>query len=357
MSSVTILIEKYGTGHAVAAVEKGVLIDFLVDPMDPDKQSPVGSIVTARLNSTQKGINGTFVTLPNHKKGFLKSTGSFPSHSIIPVYIDLLAESHKAQPVNEKIILKGRYIILTPKKPGINISRQIKSEIDRERLLNTLSKFERHLPENCGLIFRSQAINVKTQDLIREIDQKIHDYRLILEDDLSEPRVIIEPKKAREQAMDDWGFAQTSALVEDVSCFDRYGVWEQVSKFLKNRVNLDNGGFLMIETTSAFNTVDINTGSDVSYAGALKTNLFAMRELPRQLEIRGLGGKIVVEFAPLSKKDRTKIESELKKSLGKYKSKSIVVGWTKLGNLELQKKRHKIPIFDALRSDTRFDIF
>ena len=71
----------------------------------------------------------------------------------------------------------------------------------------------------------------------------------------------------------------------------------------------------MIETTSALTAVDINTGADVSYAGALKTNLLAVRELPRQLEIRGLGGKIVVDFAPLSKKDRSKIEFELIKEL------------------------------------------
>ena len=109
-------------------------------------------------------------------------------------------------------------------------------------------------------------------------------------------------------------------------------------------------------STSALIAVDINTGTDVSYAGALKTNLLAMRELPRQLEIRGLGGKIVVEFAPLSKKDRAKIETELNKALEKYNSKSMVVGWTKLGNLEIQKKRSKLPIFEALKTDGRFDI-
>ena len=94
--------------------------------------------------------------------------------------------------------------------------------------------------------------------------------------------------------------------------------------------------------------VDVNTGSDLSYAGALKTNLFAMKELPRQLEIRGIGGKIVVEFAPLKKNDRIKIESELKTALNFYNSQCTVVGWTKLGNLELQKKRDKQPISKLL---------
>ena len=355
MSSFTILIEKYGLGHAVAAVQGGGLIDFLIDPLDSQNQSSVGSVVTVRVNSTQKGINGTFVTLPNLKKGFLKRTKNISNHSIIPVYIDSIAESHKAQPVTEKIILKGRYVILTPNKPGINISRQIQSEVNRTQLLNILPDLKKSLPENCGLIYRSKAIHVKTHDLIKEIYEKIDEYKLIIEDNLSEPRVIIEPKKARELALEEWDFAQTFSVVEDDSCFDRYGVWEQVSNFLKNRVNLENGGFMIIETTSALITVDINTGADISYAGALKTNLFAIRELPRQLAIRGLGGKIVVEFAPLSKNDRTKVESELRWALKKYSNKIIVVGWTKLGNLEIQKKRHKLPIFKALRADARFD--
>ena len=356
MSSFIILIEEYGFGHAVAAIEKGFLVDFFIDPLDPEKQFLVGSVVTAKLDRVQKGINGTFVTLPNQKKGFLKNTKKLAKHSVIPVYIDLVVEPHKAQPVNDKIILKGRFIILTPNKPGINISRQIKSEVERARLFAILPKLKQSLPENCGLIFRSQAVNAGEQDLIEEITEKIFKCRLILDDDLSEPRVIIEPKKARERALQEWQFADKFSLVEEASCFDRYGVWEQVSMFLENRVSLDNGGFLMIETTSALIAVDINTGTDVSYAGALKTNLLAMRELPRQLEIRGLGGKIVVEFAPLSKKDRAKIETELNKALEKYNSKSMVVGWTKLGNLEIQKKRSKLPIFEALKTDGRFDI-
>ena len=312
--------------------------------------------MTVKLNNSQKGINGTFVTLPNQKKGFLKNTIRFSRHTIMPVYIDTIAESHKAQPVNEKIILKGRYVILTPNKPGINISRKIKSEVDRMWLFEILPKLKYNLPTNCGLIFRSQAVNANTQDLVEEITKKINECELILRDDLSEPRVLIEPIKARERAFQEWDFTDNFTLVEEAACFDRFGIWEQVSTFLKNRFNLDNGGFLMIETTSALTAVDINTGADVSYAGALKTNLLAVRELPRQLEIRGLGGKIVVDFAPLSKKDRSKIEFELIKELKNYNSKSIIVGWTKLGNLEIQKKRSKLPILDALRTDGRFDV-
>ena len=188
--------------------------------------------------------------------------------------------------------------------------------------------------------------------LIEEVKEKMQLYSIILNDNLSEPKVLVAPFKARELAMVEWSFSETHSIVEEPSCFDQFGVWEQISEFLQSRVSLENGGFLMIEPTSALVAVDINTGSDVSYAGALKTNLLGVKELPRQLKVRGIGGKIIVEFAPLSKRDRPKIEIEFKKALEKTRIECIVVGWTKLGNLELQKKRDKQPIIEILKKDS-----
>ena len=356
MSEFLVLVEEYGTGHAVAAVKQGILIDFLIDASDPEECSLVGSIMAGKLNQPQKGINGTFVTLPGNKMGFLRGKQNATEHSIVLVYSGISAEAHKAQPLSTKLLFKGRYIILTPERPGINISRKIKSADKRKALCEGLVKFEDSLPDGCGIIIRSEASTADLKDIIQEIEEKLLQYALVLKDDLSKPRVIIEPIKARERAILDWNYAEPALFIEEDSCFDAFGVWEQVSDFLKTRVVLENGGFLMIEPTSALVAVDVNTGSDLSYAGALKTNLLAMKDLPRQLEIRGLGGKIVVEFAPLSKKDRLKVETELKTALQSYKSKYVLVGWTKLGNLELQKNRQKQSISDILRNDNRFSV-
>ena len=348
LTNFIILIEEYGSGHAIAALEKGKLIDFLVDPIDEDRASMIGSIMSARLNNTIKGINGTFVTLPEGKKGFLKGLHKLPPHSIVPVYIGTNTERHKAQPVTTKLILKGRYIILTPGSSGINISRTIKSELVRKKIFDGLSALEKELPKECGVIVRSQAEGTDMSNLIQEVRDKLYQYNNVLKDDFSELKVLVSPFKVRELAILEWRFPEVHSIIEEASCFDRFGVWEQISQLILSRVPLENGGFLMIEPTSALVAIDVNTGSDVTYAGALKTNLLGVKELPRQLKIRGLGGKIVLEFAPLSKKDRQKIETELKKALDQTRTECIVVGWTKLGNLELQKKRDRLPIAEIL---------
>ena len=351
LTNFTILIEEHGVGHAIAALENGQIIDFLADPVDQEKASMIGSVMLAKLNNPIKGINGSFVTLPEGKKGFLKGLHKLPPHSIVPVYVGTNTERHKAQPVTTKLILKGRNIILTPGSPGMNISRAIKSEVTRKNLLDGLSQLEKDLPKGCGLIVRSRAEGTDILNLIEEVKEKLLQYNKVLNDSFSEPKILIAPLKARELAMLEWSFSEPHSIIEEPSCFDQFGVWEQISKFLVSRVTLENGGFLMIEPTSALVAVDINTGSDVSYSGALKTNLLGVKELPRQLKIRGLGGKVVLEFAPLSKKDRPKIEIELKKALDKNRTECIIVGWTKLGNLELQKKREKQPIVEILKKD------
>ena len=68
------------------------------------------------------------------------------------------------------------------------------------------------------------------------------------------------------------------------------------------------------------------------------------RDLPRQLRLRGLGGQVVVDPAPMPKKDRRQVESALKAALKKDAVETIVVGWTNLGLLELQRKRDRVPV-------------
>ncbi len=62
----------------------------------------------------------------------------------------------------------------------------------------------------------------------------------------------------------------------------------------------------------------------------------------------GLGGQIVIDFAPSPKKDRRTIEAALNAAFKKGGIDTIVVGWTTMGNFELQRKRERIPLSELL---------
>ena len=116
---------------------------------------------------------------------------------------------------------------------------------------------------------------------------------------------------------------------------------------LRNKiVDLASGGNLIIEKTQAFVAIDINTSKNNSLSSALKVNIEAIREIPRQLRLRGLGGKIIIETGPLLKKHRKKIEEVLSKS-ALYSDKLKIVGWSNLGNLELEMPRSRCPLNDS----------
>ena len=62
------------------------------------------------------------------------------------------------------------------------------------------------------------------------------------------------------------------------------------------------GGYLVIQHMEAFTIIDVNTGkyvgsSSQSFADVvLRTNMEAAREVARQMQLRNLGGIIIVDF-------------------------------------------------------------
>ena len=105
---------------------------------------------------------------------------------------------------------------------------------------------------------------------------------------------------------------------------------------------------MYVEPTRALVAVDVNTGGDTSPAAGLKANLAAARELPRQLRLRGLGGQITLDLAPMAKKDRRGFETALRAAFRKDGVETALVGWTPLGHYELQRKRDRVALSEVL---------
>ena len=126
--------------------------------------------------------------------------------------------------------------------------------------------------------------------------------------------------------------------------FDENGVLEAVDALLSPRVALPGGGHMMIEPTRALIAVDVNTGPDTSPAASLKANIAAARDLPRQLRLRGLGGQVVVDFAPMPKKDRATLEQQIRVAFKGEAAETSLAGWTPLGMFELVRKRDRVAL-------------
>jgi ribonuclease G len=134
--------------------------------------------------------------------------------------------------------------------------------------------------------------------------------------------------------------------------FEDRGLSEEIASALVPRVALEGGGALIIEHTAAATVIDVDSGSTNGRrdprAAALATNLAAAAAVARQVQLRSLAGPIVVDFIGMRhREDRLKVEGALAAALA-GDGDSEVLGWTRLGHLELVRKRRHAPISELL---------
>ena len=126
--------------------------------------------------------------------------------------------------------------------------------------------------------------------------------------------------------------------------FDIYGVERGIQNALEKRVNLKSGGYLIIEQTEAMTTIDINTGAFVGHRNLdetiFNTNIEATKAIAQQLQLRNLGGIIIIDFIDMQTDEhRSRVIESLEEALSKDRVKTNVNGFTQLGLVEMTRKR------------------
>ena len=140
-----------------------------------------------------------------------------------------------------------------------------------------------------------------------------------------DPALLMPAPTAEMKAWRNWVNPDPDEVIKETNSFETMGIWDHIEKLKHSKSKLPNGASMIIEPTSAFVAVDVNTGNDFSLSAGLKANLAVAKELPNQLSLRGLGGQIIIDFAPSPKKDRKLIETALNSSFRKGKIDTVVV--------------------------------
>lgn len=344
MKGTSVFLDHVAGRAAAARVVDGRLEDFLVDP-PADGPVPVGTIYRAVVDRPVKGQGGVFVRLPEGQTGFLRQPKGLSAGQSILVQTTGFAEPGKALPMTLRLLFKSKYAIVTPDAPGLNVSRQIRDE-DRRVELKHLADAAM---EDCahGLILRSEAAGATEDEIAADISAVRSLAETILAETAGDPERLLDGADSHALAWREWGVPDE--VVTEAGCFADRGVLDALAEALSPELPLPGGGGLVVEPTRALVAVDVNTGTDFSPAAALKANIEAARALPRSLRLRGLGGQIAVDFAPLSKKDRRQVEQVLRTAFRSDPVETALIGWTPLGHFEIQRKRERLPIDRAIR--------
>lgn len=342
MSGHVVVLGKLGEKDAAALLVDGQLEDLLVDPVGTAAFAP-GAILRGRVGRMVKGQGGVFIRLPDGVTGYLRDRTRLSEGKSVLVQVSGVAEAGKALPVTTRVLFRGRWVIVTPHAPGVNVSRSIRDAGTRDSL-TALGEAALEEGDDTGMIFRSAARDADPEDVSAEMEALLGLARAVLSDDGQDPELLVDAPDPGEAAWRDWADPVPEAIEDAPGSMEHFGIPEAVEALLLPRLELAGGGHAMIEATRALIAVDVNTGNDTSPAAALKANIALARELPRQLRLRGLGGQVVVDFAPMPKRDRGTLLQVLQAAFKIDGPETNIVGWTAMGLFEIQRKRDRAPL-------------
>ena len=131
----------------------------------------------------------------------------------------------------------------------------------------------------------------------------------------------------------------------DVPILDHFGVDKQIKSSLGRTVSFKNGAYLIIEHTEAFHVIDVNSGNrtklgDDQETNALEVNLAAADEVARQLQLRDMGGIIVIDFIDMQlAENRQKLYDKMKSAMEIDRAKHTILPLSKFGLMQITRQR------------------
>ena len=122
------------------------------------------------------------------------------------------------------------------------------------------------------------------------------------------------------------------------------GIETQARSVFNREVSLQSGATLVFDTTEALTSIDINSaratkGSDIEET-AFNTNLEATREIATQLQLRDIGGLIVIDFIDMSSDDhKKKIVDAMLRETNSDRARVQIGNISQFGLLEMSRQR------------------
>jgi ribonuclease G len=372
----------------VALLEDQHLIEYYVD--QPLINQGVGNIYKGRVVNVLPGMQAAFVDIGQGKNAFLYIDDLLPAHlekqpKEKPSVVEMVKEGQEIlvqvtkEPLGTKgarltthFSIPGRWLVYMPFSDYVGISRKVESEAERNRLkmigeeirqpgegliLRTVANGEsKKSLENDLNILRGIWTNIREKEkssegvsqIYQDLDMVLRLVRDVFTEEIDE-LIINDSIKALEiiHFLNDI----SPKLGERVKIYDQstpiyqyYGVEEELEKAFRSKVWLDNGGYLIFDYTEALTVIDVNTGK---FTGSVDleqtvfdTNMRAAEKIASLLRLRDIGGMIIVDFIDMNQEEnRNRIVERLEELMKRDRTKSLVVGWTRLGLLEITRKK------------------
>ena len=367
------------------------------------EKSILGNIYTGQVENIASNIQAAFVQIEPGKRCYYslaeaqravfsagrKGNGPLRPGDELLVQVSRDAMKGKLPALTSNLNFTGRYLVLTTGDKKFGLSSKLALE-DRYRLSGWLKEEAERPDKEFGIIVRTNAADASKEEILKELEWlkgRYHKavvqgrnrtcFSLVLE---TEPFYVAAVRDAYGRDLDEiiTDVPEIGEMIrgylEEISpelkeklrfyqdkllpLYKLYRVETALDAIQKEKVWLNSGGFLVIQQTEAFVSIDVNSGK---YTGKKKMeetfrkiNLEAAAEIGRQLRLRNLSGIILIDFINMENPDhRDELFHVLQKLLRKDPIKSRAIDITPLHILEMTRKKVRRPVIEDIRELTK----
>lgn len=380
-----------------AIVQDQKVIELRLEPSG--KKNTLNNIYVGQVENIAANIQAAFVRLSDSVNGYLPlnqctnaiyTDGRKTDQPLRPgdqllVQINREAMKGKLPALTANLNFSGKYLVLTTGNKKIGFSNKLTKE--ESTLLNKWLEEERNLPKReYGLIVRTNAADASKEDFLYELELLKKQYqkvavngrnrtcfsllyeaeafylaavRDIYTRDLKE--IVTDIPEIHSRIQDYLAEFQPEKqtllrLYEDklLPLYKLYNLEGAIEEIQHEKIWLKSGGFLVIQQTEAFVSIDVNSGKYTGKKKAEETyrkiNLEAAGEIARQLRLRNLSGIILIDFINMQNPDhQDELFHVLKKHLRKDPVKSRAIDITPLHILEMTRQKIRRPLIEELK--------
>ena len=372
----------------MALLEDGRLVEYAAE--SSQRRGLVGSFFKGKVVNVVPGMQAAFVDIGQKKNAFLYIDDLLHPHlerqprqkpaitSLLKAGQELIVQvvkdalGNKGARVTTHYSLPGRWLVYMPTAGYVAVSKKIGHEDERSRL-RTIGEELR--TEDEGLILRTVAENAEPASIAEDLGmlrdrwnhiqataKKIgapsllhHDLGMVqrLMRDIYSPEtdeLIMDCPEQLEQTNEFLGmmlpgkFPKLTVYEGGDGLFEHYGIRQQLEKDFQRKIWLPGGGYIVWDNTEAMTVIDVNTGrftgGQTLEETVFQTNMEAAQEIARLVRLRDAGGIIIVDFIDMDREEHQgAVLDMLESSLDGDRTQHHVLGWTKLGLLEMTRKR------------------
>lgn len=369
----TLVYENKNQIIRVAGLTDGVLQTLEIADLS---KAAEGNIYLGRISKKVELANGKlgyFVNLGEDREAFINAeehgrddlNANEGQEVVVQVAQEQRAE--KGARLVRSLQFVGRFVVYCPYRMNVEVSAKIADKLKADELKTLVQE---NTTGQEGWVVRTSAVYADEAELTTEMENLRAQFDAVRQKAKTSkaPALLMARNNVLSEAISRSGQSLSKIVVNDhnlekdlqenfaveysANPFAEFGLEDAILEALQKEVRLKSGGRISIEETRACTAIDVDSGEDDGLGSLGRLNMEAAAEIARQIRLRNLSGKIVVDFAGSSEYRYLKSAIEaLEEELQHDYIKTSVQGLSRAGLVEIVRVRRRPSLQDILSTE------